>query len=71
MVNGIISPSLRKRRFENGLQIEDYTTAKAKLKIVKADEEKNYSVCKITIHEGRNRQVRKNVQGHRTSSKKS
>lgn len=58
MVNGIISPE-EKRRFENGLQIEDYTTAKAKLKIVKADEEKNYSVCKITIHEGRNRQVRK------------
>lgn len=58
MVNGIISHE-EKRRFENGLQIEDYTTAKAKLKIVKADEEKNYSVCKITIHEGRNRQVRK------------
>ena len=58
MVNGIISPE-EKRRFENGLRIEDYTTAKAKLKIVKADEEKNYSVCKITIHEGRNRQVRK------------
>lgn len=58
MVNGIISPE-EKRRFENGLRIEDYTTAKAKLKIVKSDEEKNYSVCKITIHEGRNRQVRK------------
>ena len=58
MVNGIIT-SEEKRRFENGLQIEDYTTAKAKLKIVKVNEEKNYSVCKITIHEGRNRQVRK------------
>ena len=58
MVNGIITPE-EKRRFENGLQIEDYTTAKAKLKIVKVNEEKNYSVCKITIHEGRNRQVRK------------
>lgn len=58
MVNGIITPE-EKRRFENGLQIEDYTTAKAKLKIVKVNEEKNYSVCKITIREGRNRQVRK------------
>lgn len=58
MVNGIITPE-EKKIFENGLKIEDYTTAKAKLKIVKINEEKNYSVCKITIHEGKNRQVRK------------
>ena len=48
MVNGIITPE-EKRRFENGLQIEDYTTAKAKLKIVKVNEEKNYSVCKLSL----------------------
>ncbi|WP_300276282.1 pseudouridine synthase [Peptacetobacter sp.] len=57
-VNGIFTPE-EKRNFENGLKIEDYTTAKAKLKIIKTDVEKNYSVCKITIHEGKNRQVRK------------
>lgn len=57
-VNGIFTPE-EKRNFENGLKIEDYTTARAKLKIIKTDVEKNYSVCKITIHEGKNRQVRK------------
>lgn len=57
-VNGIFTQE-EKRNFENGLKIEDYTTAKAKLKIIKTDVEKNYSVCKITIHEGKNRQVRK------------
>ena len=38
---------------------EDYKTKPAKVKILKIDEEKNISRLEITIHEGKNRQVRK------------
>ena len=38
---------------------ESYTTKPAKVKILKTDEEKNLSRLQITIHEGKNREVRK------------
>ncbi|GAA0715280.1 pseudouridine synthase [Paraclostridium ghonii] len=57
-VKGIPSQS-EITNFEKGLYIEDYKTAPAKIKIVKKNIEKNYAVCEIKIHEGRNRQVRK------------
>jgi len=44
-------------RFMNGLKIEDYITAPAKIKVLKNMGSR--SVVEITIYEGRNRQVRK------------
>lgn len=43
--------------FEKGLFIDDYKTSDAKFEILKT--ENNHATVKITIHEGKNRQVRK------------
>ena len=57
-VHGIIdNDSVEKLR--QGVEIEDYVTKPAKVKILKTDTEKNISRLEITIHEGKNRQVRK------------
>ena len=45
---------------QKGVEIDDgYITKPAKAKILKIDEEKNISRVQITIHEGKNRQIRK------------
>lgn len=52
---------------KKGVKIEDYTTRPAKVRILKIEEEKEQSRLEITIHEGKNRQVRKmcEVVGHK------
>ena len=46
-------------KLRNGIQIDDYVSGKAKVKILKIDKEKGISRIEITIHEGKNREVRK------------
>lgn len=60
--NATIRGNIKKEEIEklrNGVEIDDYKTKPAKVRILKTDEEKNLTRVEVIIHEGRNRQVRK------------
>lgn len=57
-IKGIIKKE-EVKNLEIGVDIGEYITKPAKVKILKTDKEKNISRLEITIHEGKNRQVRK------------
>ncbi len=63
-IEGNLTPG-EKRRLETGIRLEDGQTAPAKVREIKTEPPFNYS---ITIHEGRNRQVRRMLHalGHDT-----
>lgn len=44
---------------QNGIKLEDGKTAPAKVSMTSFDETAGKAICEITIHEGRNRQVRR------------
>ena len=46
-------------KLQNGIKLEDGKTAPAKVMMTLADPVANKAICEITIHEGRNRQVRR------------
>ena len=59
-------------RLRNGVIIDGIKTSKAKVKIKSVDKKKNTSVVILTIHEGKNHQVKKMVEsvGYKVSKLK-
>lgn len=57
-VEGILN-SKEIKELENGVVIDGFKTSKAKVKVRKIDKVKNNSIVEITIHEGKNHQVKK------------
>lgn len=57
-LKGIITNS-EVQILRDGVKIDNYITRPARVKILKTDHEKNQSRLEITIHEGKNRQVRR------------
>lgn len=54
------------KKLNKGIQLEDVKTAPAFVKVRKSDTKKGTSIVELTIHEGRNRQVRRMLEaiGH-------
>lgn len=54
-----IPPKEMLRKLERGVNLDDGKTAPAKAKLLSLDKKKQTAIVEITIHEGKNRQVRR------------
>lgn len=57
-INGILYPNLIKK-LERGVLIDGVKTSKAKVKVKRYDKKTDTSLIELTIHEGKNHQVKK------------
>ncbi len=57
-IEGILTP-IEIKKLENGVMIDDYKTSKSRVKVKKIDKKNNTSLVYITIHEGKNHQVKR------------
>ena len=57
-LNGIIKADAIKK-VENGVEFDGKVSAKCRVKLRKKDASKNTSIVEVTIHEGRNHQIKK------------
>ncbi len=57
-IDGIVEP-FKVKKLEQGVIIDGVKTSKAKIRIKKLDKKNNASYIEITIHEGKNHQVKK------------
>ncbi|KIL48973.1 ribosomal large subunit pseudouridine synthase B [Jeotgalibacillus alimentarius] len=64
-VKGLVKREVIKK-LEKGIKLEDGMTAPSRAKVISADKQKDKTILEITIHEGRNRQVRRMLEavGH-------
>lgn len=47
------------KKLERGIELEDGKTSPAKVKVLSSDKQQNKSIIALTIHEGKNRQVKR------------
>ncbi len=66
-LKGLITPE-EVKKLESGVDIGDFVTTKARVKILKIDQEQNKSRLEITVHEGKNRQIRRMCESVRKKS---
>ena len=60
-VQGILS-GYDIKRMKNGVIVDGYKTSKARVKLKSIDKDKNTCLVEITIHEGKNHQVKKMIE---------